>query len=34
MQQGTVSAIATYLTKSGKRRIFRGHMGRLGTIGA
>ena len=25
MQQGNVSAIATYLTQSGKRRIFRGH---------
>jgi hypothetical protein len=25
MQQGNVSAIATYLTQSGKRRIFRCH---------
>jgi IS1 family transposase len=25
MQQGNVSAIATYLTQSGKRRLFRGH---------
>ena len=24
-QQGNVSAIATYLTQSGKRRVFRGH---------
>jgi hypothetical protein len=27
MQQGNVSAIATYLTQSGKRRIFRCHTG-------